>query len=105
MSETKHTPTPWYLADDDDCRICCPEEDVCTADTHRDEYSPDEDEAIANAAFIVRAVNSHDALVEALQSLLDETLNCVDDGTLPRDAVDNNAGVKKARTALAKARG
>lgn len=58
----KHTPTPWQsnhddiLASDDPC-------DVVAVVVERDDF----DETLANAEFIVRAVNSHDKLVKALE--------------------------------------
>lgn len=59
MSTTQHTPTPWKLTEPD--RI---EQEgfgmICT--TRGDNW-----QAPANAAFIVRACNSHDALVKALE--------------------------------------
>ncbi len=59
----KHTPTPWHIRDVDTYTIrsqhgC----EVARAARH---HIP-ADEIKANAAFIVRAVNAHDALVEAL---------------------------------------
>lgn len=70
--ETKHTPTPWYLGmqpatifassvNGIDPRIC--QTDGGANNTMK--------EAKANAAFIVRAVNSHDELVAAIQTVID----------------------------------
>ena len=66
---TNHTPTPW---------VCGPEyEDGNPTYIHKDGhaiadcsmgYGVEDD---ANAAFIVKAVNNHDALVQALQALVD----------------------------------
>jgi hypothetical protein len=60
-----NTPTPWY-ATGVHVQSAVKNEDnyVCTAEGS----SPEE--AIANADLIVRAVNSHDALVSALVSAL-----------------------------------
>ena len=65
-----HTPTPWY-ATGVHVQSAVKNEDlsglgnyVCTAEGS----SPEE--AIANADLIVRAVNSHDALVSALKGCL-----------------------------------
>jgi hypothetical protein len=71
-----HTPTPWHVFDD---KAECPgiEAENVTIVVFGDKLTITEDcgvqgetaeEARANAAFIVRAVNSHDALVEALEA-------------------------------------
>lgn len=69
-NETKpqHTPTPW--------RLLAGTESIAVWSDKTGRYimipSPqtrDHDEQIANAAFIVRAVNSHDAMLAALKNL------------------------------------
>jgi len=55
-----------------------------------------EDEDVAGAEFVVRAVNAHDDLVAALESLVNGW---------EQDGVDHDILVDKARAALAKARG
>lgn len=65
--QAAHTPTPWRVgktsplfvwgADDSKVAETVPEENYGKARSH----------AAANAAFIVRACNSHDALIAALQ--------------------------------------
>ncbi len=68
---TPHTPTPWLYCHQDkrgDLATVCYVADFCvTADTPSYEFhgTPEQD-----AAFIVRAVNSHDALVDILTELL-----------------------------------
>lgn len=65
MNKTEHTPTPWYKdgrAIVTEPRIPEIEICVCTADSEVNEQ-----ESQANAAFIVRACNSHALLVEALK--------------------------------------
>jgi hypothetical protein len=65
---TEHTPTPWeaggsaIVADDYRIRVA---EFLCSSDEDRN--YPNGDQASANAEFAVRAVNSHDALVAALE--------------------------------------
>lgn len=57
----KHTPTPWSIIDSDGpySTIRSPEDvRICASSTE-------------NAAFIVRAVNSHDELLEAAKRLLE----------------------------------
>jgi hypothetical protein len=59
----KHTPTPWNAEQDrvySDGRWIA-STDCIGADTNTETYQ--------NAAFIVRAVNSHDELVEALKNI------------------------------------
>lgn len=72
MSEQKHTPTPWTVG---------PANQKAHEDSHAGIHGADgfivaevqadveELPAGANAAFIVKACNSHDALVEALKEL------------------------------------
>ncbi|MEZ2132736.1 MULTISPECIES: hypothetical protein [unclassified Sinorhizobium] len=70
--ETKHTPTPWRM--DDDIRFGETPR-VYGADKHICEVANAElpidaqEEWIANAAFIVKACNSHEALIEALKAV------------------------------------
>ena len=78
MSDTstafKHTPTPWHvvagtLIKDELMPFDRDERDtalIATADG-----DPTDVRAAANAAFIVRAVNSHEQLVAALRACLD----------------------------------
>lgn len=74
--ETKHTPTPWrapFLSvTDGDDYIQITDEDqtygVCRLD---ESYSEHREVMKANAALIVKAVNLHDELVEALEFLME----------------------------------
>lgn len=61
MTQTKHTPTPWESGG---CCVWQKNGDMI-ADLAPCMKNPNETEA--NAEFIVRCVNSHDALVEAIQ--------------------------------------
>lgn len=100
---TQHTPTPWN-------------------DTHtqRTDGQPSKgreiladgrlvavlygDHAESDAEFIVRAVNSHDALVTALEALQDLTADCSSDyGSTVK--LPSRSTVERARKALAQARG
>lgn len=58
----KHTPTPWGVQGDTYVTI----NSLIIAHCKQDGHTTLE-EAQANAAFIVRAVNSHDALVRAVE--------------------------------------
>lgn len=94
----KHTPTPWGVWLNH--RICPePQPGQFTSETIA---TVDND---ANAAFIVRAVNSYDALVEALEFYANRD-NWKDEesgiGTHPGEAIDYGA---TARAALAAAKG
>lgn len=76
-----HTPTPWAVGRSLDGLPCvdAPTESSCTLEictvwgTEKDMIV--NDECGANAAFIVRACNSHEALVEACQELLQELVD------------------------------
>lgn len=96
MSEA--TPRPWrQWATDGDHGL----EITIEGEGHAVTYLPDQsDLSEANAALIVRAVNAHDALVEALEAAL-ATLEewQADDGQ------GDDAAILNARAALALARG
>ena len=81
----KHTPIPWAISDvgigfeiealvDGKLSIIAQ-----TQQLRPNDRDVNHTERKANAAFIVRAVNSHDALVAALKELLEE--HCCDDGS------------------------
>jgi hypothetical protein len=63
---TTHTPTPWHRHDSEQFTVCG-QDGLSIASTAVE--SRPEIESDANLAFIVRAVNSHAALVEALDSI------------------------------------
>jgi hypothetical protein len=89
-NETKHTPTPWHRAGD----YIVSEDEIAVAEiTNPCLASQTED---ANAAFIVRAVNAHEALVRALRELIEAA---EEDGRPDRPCV------RVARAALALAEG
>ncbi|MGZ3349142.1 MAG: hypothetical protein ACXU89_09380 [Xanthobacteraceae bacterium] len=67
--DVTHTPTPWFASSQPDGRFDIldgPNLNTATVLCTRFEYSERKDEMHANAAFIVRACNAHDKLVEAL---------------------------------------
>lgn len=65
-TEKKHTPTPWTLSGESIIK-----DDICIAVIETDGgYEAPGDEQEANAELIVLAVNSHAALVDALQTLI-----------------------------------
>lgn len=104
--QTPHTPTPWsilpkrLLAEYGGLRFLEP---IATIAHYTDE-GPDmrweviaENLSNADAAFLVQAVNSHAALVEALETALLE----IPDGML---MTNHSAGIQQIRKALALAR-
>lgn len=69
-----HTPTPWTLELEDTTYSNCFEvqaegKTIAHVESWNGEDNDAQEEAEANAAFIVRAVNAHDNLVEALKNL------------------------------------
>lgn len=70
---SQHTPTPWQLQDGLSNRNITTSEGDCIArvdmaieQDEQGKWHPNHEVTEANAAFIVRACNSHEALVEAL---------------------------------------
>lgn len=74
MKKTNHTPTPWSYQSDDSQLIRNSKGDViCEVELPMNRergYDTCNAEQEANAEFIVKAVNCHDELVEALKMLL-----------------------------------
>ncbi len=69
MSDIKHTPTPWRTDEDFDHLSVAGADGAQIADCCILGFKVKRNDAInrANAAFIVRAVNAHDDLVDALE--------------------------------------
>jgi len=73
---SNRTPTPWHFEEldrrPDGCGYL-----RCAADnleiSHHGDMGRSREENLANAAFIVKAVNSHDKLVEALKEIAEVT--------------------------------
>lgn len=68
MSEQTHTPTPWMA---DGPMVSKAGTLICVADCEDLAKDMPDEEAEANAAFIVRACNSHDALISVLKEYLE----------------------------------
>ena len=80
-----HTPLPWKFVElapkPDGIGYIRPEDEDRKEITHHDDMGRSRQENLANADLIVRSVNSHDALVEALKGWQDHlrgSLNCMD---------------------------
>jgi hypothetical protein len=72
----EHTPTPW-TTDEESCgtltRVLSSDGIMLVHAHSYPKYStkhPDREARKANAAFIINAVNSHDAMVDALQDII-----------------------------------
>lgn len=85
-----HTPTPWSVWDK--TKIYGPGEEILT-EVNNGNLGVEQDKA--NAAFIVRAVNSHERLIQACRHLLND---------LEYRKLDT-AGMGYARRAIAQAEG
>ena len=101
--KTKHTPLPWHFQDE---YIRADSENMddsgnVVADVYCKPSTTHAEIMEANAAFIVRACNSHDELVAALESMMPERIGYGQSMSIDMylNAVD------KARAALAKAKG
>jgi len=93
MSNTKHTPTPWAAGGS-----VIEREGETIAQAFRMTGCPI-DQPVVNAAFIVRAVNSHDQLVAALREAI-EIIQAIDQTD---NTCDARIDVSEFRAALAAA--
>lgn len=99
-----HTPTPWRVEEWPDDIMDSEGMAVATTDTSGISRVLPEEVRAANAAFIVRAVNNHDKLVEALRWYEEQASNCrklggIREGEDARAALDADGG-QRARAAL-----
>lgn len=62
-----HTPTPWRVHEGPDLEVYHDDGDVCPVIATIDRDNTSEEQALADSRLIVRAVNSHEALVAALK--------------------------------------
>ena len=127
-----HSPIPWRVHDDGATRltVCSPWTathragdssgygdyrgiHVAVIDHQGDNPCVSKATALANASFIVRAVNNHEALLAALKMLVydgEHMQDCgaqrwCDSGPLPPDESQCSCGAVKARAAIAAAEG
>lgn len=88
--KSQHTPTPWtfIMAGEDKTQVLIDSEEKLVL--HGSSCaSMSKKEAKANAAFIVKAVNSHEALLNGAQKALEELSNWVEgqNGYEPENAI------------------
>jgi hypothetical protein len=93
---TQHTPTPWVY--DEVTRQIWDAQKCTIVDMDYSDQLPDAD--VANAAFIVRACNSHEQLVAALKITTNDLAVAIEQAGKDPAADDR---VKRARAALAAA--
>lgn len=111
MAKTEHTPTPWRIeaVARGAFSILAGNQPTAIAETYEPNQSmrvwTGADDPRANAAFIVRAVNAHDALVEALSELLANHVALVECGDCGNWDVETEKEVIQARAALSLAKG
>lgn len=104
MSETKPTPTPWAVASDRLTIDAAPSASSTTGNRLRIAVCGDRFHAIqpnpvqgpANAAFIVRAVNAHDDLLEVAEAI-DALMGLTLKRTYPDLAQMLTAAIAKAK--------
>ena len=97
----EHTPTPWTVFNPDNDQhigdyLEIYHESILIADVLR----PGPVDAKANAAFIVKAVNSHEELLESLQSIVDRLEGAEE---MERVLSAKWDAIDEAKTAIAKA--
>lgn len=109
MSEQKHTPTPWIAAQYGPKTWglgSAPSKGIPSGAVFKVQCVNDDVKspaAIADMQFILTACNSHDALVDALELLYNETADYIRLNNLGN--THHNESMKRARAALSLARG
>ena len=98
--ETKHTPGPWRSKDS--TQVYSSGRHIADCGSRNPEGLPRHIglEDAANAAFIVRACNSHDALVAALKDLFKHCAMIHKYGGEISNAKEADAAIKSARAAI-----
>jgi hypothetical protein len=104
--ETQHTPTPWKV---DGCAVTSDVFNICTLDTTAKDMNENQigmGELSANAAFIVRAVNTHEELLETLKTVVVYMdAQCKVNGEFSTADAPGYAMRRKVEQAIAKAEG
>lgn len=99
----KHTPLPWKVGPNNEIRAggrynVCP---TVTAGGSAKGMLDEREVIRANAAFIVKAVNNHDALVRALRALYGSYKQLADSGDAGNWSIEDTDEGKQALAALA----
>ena len=116
MADTQHTPVPWSIKCQEDLdpegngyiwaikgkRLS--EEKNLNGGWKHYVQNPAVANSEANAEFIIRACNSHDALLEALEAVVNDIESYCDDWNSD-SPTDVTVVLPKLRTAIAKAQG
>lgn len=100
---SNHTPTPYHVGEGKASIIIYDSRGNAIADAKTFHGKHEDGQAEANAAFIVRACNSHAELLEALETLLKQYDILLDE--LTEEEFSGYPEVIAARAALAKAKG
>ena len=107
----EHTPIPWELHTEtnggNSVRICQPDssqERGCRPVAEAEILGRERKEAEANATLIVRAVNNHAKLLEALEGMLKTHCELVNSGDCGFWEVEEEEEVIQAREAIEEAR-
>ena len=115
MSTQKHTPVPWHVirCDNGDYTISYSDTELRShiATCHEQTLCPEHGSIEANAAFIVRACNSHTALLEACKALVEADDRSGDSALIDAHSQDGLTddemryadAVRQARAAIAQA--
>ena len=116
----EHTPTPWMVSKEQDNQYVIrhpvekwdlascwyPRAAIRKGDKDSEEFWDSlRDEQDANAAHIVKCVNSHDALVEALEKMVDTFYCSIEPATSLDGCYTNDPHEITARAALTAAQG
>lgn len=100
---SKHTPTPWEVGDTGDgWNISATLADANGVRIHRVARKLDSE---ADAAYIVRAVNAHEQLVEALRDVLSVARNRIQGGDVEKRSMREQIDICNAAAAALRAAG
>ncbi len=101
----EHTPLPWkvyYAKNNGQVILGTGEENGCAVQAHNGSFWRNDEEAKANAEFVVHACNCHYELLEALEMCQQALIPHYDDD---RDGSDEANAVVNAMGVIAKAKG
>jgi hypothetical protein len=98
MDKPMHTPTPWRLSKSRKCLIVGGVDEIANTSFIRADDAIDSVEA--NAALIVKAVNSHAAMKEALEKLVKANENDAHEAGMTYASLETQYALETARAAL-----